>query len=63
MIQCLEQTFQDMGPLFGLIQFILCTAYHHIMPVTYKISDDLLQIQCARTPFYQRNIINIKGCL
>ena len=62
-VQRLEQPFQDMRTFGGLVAFKMGTSYHHLMAVPYKIFDQLLQVQQARTSVHQGNVVDRKAAL
>ena len=62
-VQRLEQTFQDVRALGGLVALKTGTAHYHLVAVTHKVFDQLLQVQQARTSIHQSDVVDREAAL
>ena len=40
-----EQSTEDMGAFFGLVEVVARAALHHVVPVVHEMADEILQVQ------------------
>ena len=58
-----EQSFQDVGALFCLGQFVLGPSNHNFVAVSHKMADHVLQIQHLRTAVHQGDVVYTEAAL
>ena len=58
MVQCDEQTLEDMGALLRLPQIELGAPHHHVMPVVDETRDHVLQAQQHGTAAHKRDAVD-----
>ena len=57
-VECLEESFQNMGTGLGLLEVELGTADYHLVTVLDVLCNHVFQIKRHRAAVYQRNIVH-----
>ena len=57
-VQRLEQTFQYVGALFGLVKIEFGAAHNHLVAMTHEIVDEVLEREQTGFAVYQRDVVD-----
>lgn len=57
-IDGLEQTFQDVGTLLGLVEIELRAAHHYLVTEIHEVCEYLLEGESAGTPLHESHVVD-----